>query len=102
MDLCSRLGKLIMDYSHLDDSETRQERRGARSRGKRRAARFHGKEQVFTASDHLRFDWTPEEVAGRLEVLARGYKSIMQETLCTAAAMLRDAVSEDLLAEKDK
>ncbi len=74
------------------------------SRKARREA-FGGKRQaapryVFKAADYVRQDWSPEDVAALLERRARGYNGILRDRLCTAAAMLRDAVSEDLLSEK--
>jgi hypothetical protein len=73
---------------------TRKERRVAY--GKRQAAPRH----VFSASEHIREDWTPGHLIEMLESRARGYNGILRAVLCTAAAMLRDAMKEDLLREQ--
>lgn len=71
----------------------RKERRAAY--GKRQAA----PRRTFSASEYVREDWLPEDLIEMLESRARGYNGILRAVLCTAAAMLRDAMSEDLLQE---
>lgn len=81
-----------MSHDETSGPVTRKERRAARY-GKRQAAPRY----VFSAAAHVRKDWSVEDVMDRLEDRAKGYNGILRQLLCTAAAMLKDAVSEDLL-----
>lgn len=82
-----------MTHDGTSGPVTRKERRAAYGKTQKKKLR------PFTPSDYVRKDWTPEEAIESLEVRARGYNGLLREILCTAAAMLRDAASEDLLRE---
>jgi hypothetical protein len=93
---------MTMSHDETSGTVTRKERRAAYSGtmlGRKPASRH-----VFNAEAYVRKDWTPTDVTEHLEDRARGYNGILRQLLCTAAAMLKDAVSEDLLktaAEKE-
>lgn len=68
------------------------------SRKARRAA-FGGKRKPvvrrpFAAADHIRNDWTPDELILFMEGRAHGYVGLLREFLCTAAHQLRAAGAE--------
>lgn len=78
-----------MSHDQTSDPMTRQERR----------RKFELK--PFSADDHVRTDWSVEDMIEFLETRALGYNGLLRQILCTAAAMLRDAVSEDLLQKRE-
>ncbi len=85
-----------MSHDEMSGPVTRKERRKAFG-GKRQAAPRY----VFTPSAYVRPDWNPEDLIEVMEDRARGYNGVLRQVLCTAAAMVRDAVSEDLLKTQE-
>lgn len=86
-----------MSHDETSGTVTRKERRASYG-GKRKPV----VRRPFSAANHVRNDWTPDELIMFLEGSAVGYNGMLRNYLCTAAAMLRDAVAEDLLSSEIK
>ena len=91
-----------MSHDEIGGTVTRKERRAAFGNGRKPVVR-----RPFTAADHIRNDWTPEELTLFLEGRAEGYNGLLRNYLCTAAHHLRvagatiDRLEEELLDETE-
>lgn len=88
-----------MSHAETSGTATRKERRKAYGNNRNRVV-----PRPFKASDHVREDWSPYDVAELLERRAHGYNGRLRSYLCTAAHHIRvagatiDRLEDELLA----
>lgn len=75
-----------MSHDEIGGTVTRKERRKAYGNGRKPVVR-----RPFSAADHIRNDWTPDDLIDRLIGRAAGYNGMLRNYLCTAAHQLRVA-----------